>query len=406
MEPNLPVQKNHGILTFSVYFSLDTSVPTNAIIEAFDSASVDYDDILSVQRRLSSNAWIVAFRTAAAKEHVLSAWNFVIAGHRVFIADCDRKISLVKIYNAPNEMPDSVIIGRLSVYGSVLSFRRDLLTDSIFNGVRTARMEVKKEIPSTVRIAGEFIRFWYPGQPKTCRHCGDLGHLIKECQSVRCFNCEESGHRSEECEMPPLCSICRSIDHVVCECPYFCFSANVSVPAQSVQNASTSSSYAGAAKAPRTVVFQSVLPAVVTRPSGDQGEKVKEKEKQAEKTKEKRGASEPSRESSRRSSERGRESRERDGRGGARDRGRERDLERERDRERDHERDRERERERERYRDRSHHHRHDRSRDDDRHRSKDHDRERSHQSHGRSSESYDSEGWTEVRHRSRDKYYY
>ena len=88
-------------------------------------------------------------------------------------------------------MPDSVIIGRLSVYGSVLSFRRDILTDSIFNGVRTARMEVKKDIPSTVRIAGEFIRFWYPGQPKTCRRCRDLGHLIKECESVRCFNCEQ-----------------------------------------------------------------------------------------------------------------------------------------------------------------------------------------------------------------------
>ena len=146
--------------SFSVYFSLDTSVPTNAIIEAFDAAGVDYEDILSIQRRLSSNTWVVAFRTATAKELVLSAWNSVIAGHRVFIADCDRRISLVKVYNAPNEMPDSVIIGRLSVYGSVVSFRRDLLTDSIFNGVRTARMEVKKDIPSTVRIAGEFIRFW------------------------------------------------------------------------------------------------------------------------------------------------------------------------------------------------------------------------------------------------------
>ena len=175
-------------------------------------------------------------------EQVLSAWNFVIAGYRVFIADCDRKISLVKVYNAPNEMPDSVIIGRLSVYGSVLSIRRDLLTDSTFNGVRTARMEVKKDIPSTVRIAGEFIRFWYPGQPKTCRRCGDLGHLIKECESVRGFNCEQSGHRSEECEMPPLCSICRSVDHLVYECPYFCFSANVSVTVQTVQNASTPTS--------------------------------------------------------------------------------------------------------------------------------------------------------------------
>ena len=140
-------------------------MPTNANIEALDAAGVDYEDILSIQRRLSSNTWVVAFRTAIAKEQVVSAWNFVIAGQRVFIADCDRKISLVKVYHAPNEIPDSVIIGRLPVYGSVLSFRRDLLTDSIFNGVRTARMEVKKHIPSTVRIAGEFIhlRYRYPG---------------------------------------------------------------------------------------------------------------------------------------------------------------------------------------------------------------------------------------------------
>ena len=320
--------------SFSVYFSLDTSVPTNAIIEAFDAAGVDYEDILSIQRRLSSNTWVVAFRTAITKEQVLSAWNFVIAGHRVFIADCDRKISLVKVYNAPYEMPDSVIIGRLSVYGSVLSFRRDLLTDSIFN----ARMEVKKHIPSTIRIAGEFIRFWYryPGQPKTCRRCGDLGHLIKECQSVRCFNCEQSGHQSEECEMPPLCSICRSVDHMLHECPYFCFSANVSVTAQTVQNTSTPSSYAGAAKVPRTVAFNSVLPSVVSKPSEDQREKAKEKEKQVEK----RRSSELSKESSRRSQERGRESHERD----HQDRGRERDPDRDRECERERERDGERER--------------------------------------------------------------
>ena len=130
MELILLVQKNPGILkrtlwvrkSFSVYFTLDTSVPTNAIIEAFEAAGIDYEDILSIQRSLSSNT---------ATEQVLSAWNFVIAGHRVFIADCDRKISLVKVYNAPDEMPDSEIIERSSVYGLVLSFRRDLLTNSI-----------------------------------------------------------------------------------------------------------------------------------------------------------------------------------------------------------------------------------------------------------------------------------
>ena len=120
-------------------------------------------------------------------------------------------------------MPDSVIIGRLSLYGSVLSFRRDLVTDYILNGVRTARMEINRDIPST----GEFIKFWYPGQPKSCRRCGDLDHLIKDCRNVRCFNCEQSGHRVEECEEAPMCSICRSIDHLVCDCPYLLYGANV-----------------------------------------------------------------------------------------------------------------------------------------------------------------------------------
>ena len=48
------------------------------------------------------------------------------------------------------------------MYGTVLSFRRDLVNDTVFNGIRTARMEIKHDIPSTVRIVGEFIKFWYP----------------------------------------------------------------------------------------------------------------------------------------------------------------------------------------------------------------------------------------------------
>ena len=120
---------------------------------------MEFEHILSVQRRLGSNTYVVSFSTA----------------------DCDHKISIVKIYNAPNKMPDLVLIGRLSVYGTVLSFRRDLVNDTVFNGIRTARMEIKHAIPSTVRIVGEFIKFWYPGQPKSCRHCGDLDYLIKDC---------------------------------------------------------------------------------------------------------------------------------------------------------------------------------------------------------------------------------
>ena len=367
--------------SFSVYFTLDTHVPVQQIIMALDQRGIDYDDIVSIQRRLGTNTFVISFRTADAKAHILSVWDINVAGHRAFVADCDNRISLVKIYNAPNEMPDSVIIGRLSSYGSVLSFRRDHATDSIYNGVRTARMEIKQNIPSTVRITGEFIKFWYPGQPKSCRRCGDLDHLVKDCRNVRCFNCEQSGHRVEECEKAPMCSICRLTDHVVCDCPYLLFSANVEC--ESSSNTSTSNSFAGAAKAPRSVSFNS---------NSSLASKTPEKEKENRKS---------TNESSSRNHEHDRGSRcERD-----LDRERER-RERERERHererRERERDRERERERERRsRDRSQHHRRDRSYEEDRRRSRSHGSSKHGKDDSSISEDSTSESdpteWTEVK---------
>lgn len=80
---------------------------------------------------------------------------------------------MVKIYECPNKMPDTFVIGHLSKYGSVLSFRRDLLVDGIRNGIRTAWMQLIQPISSSLSIAGELVLINYPGQPRTCRRCGD-----------------------------------------------------------------------------------------------------------------------------------------------------------------------------------------------------------------------------------------
>ena len=356
---------------YSVYFTVEKPCSNQHIINAFDKIGVSCDEIFSIQQRLASNTWIVSFLTAEAKEQVMSSWNMEIAGQRVFIVDCDNRISLVKIYNAPSELPDSVIIGRLSAYGSVLSFRRDLAADNIFNGIRTARMKIEKPIPSTVRIVGEFIRLWYPGQPKSCRRCGDLGHLIKDCTSVRCFNCEKAGHRAEECEEPDTCSICRSHDHRENRCPYLMYSANVE--SEILEHVSSPSSYAGAAKSPRVVA-----PRVAFVPSsGATARQNRDTEKAREK--ERSEPTEKGRERSYEYHQHGRESREsREHRSHvAQDRDRERERERDRERDRD--------RERERLRDRSRHHRHERSRDEEYHRSE-YDRERRHRSREDSSD--------------------
>ena len=362
---------------FSVYFSLDTPCTYYDVADGLLKLGIDYDDISSIQRRLASNSWVIAFRTAEAKQIALSAWFVTIAGMRVLLADCDNRIVLVKIHNTPNEMPDSVIIGRLAAYGTVFSFRRDLAADSIFNGVRTARMRIERAIPSTVRIAREFIRIWYPGQPKACRRCGDIGHFIKDCTSVRCFNCEQSGHRADECEKPVMCSICLSTEHRERHCPYVLYSANVDC--KSFQEPEEPTSYAGAAKSTRVPPLIVNLdpeppPAGRTKEKEKEEEKekamAKEKEKEKEREKERnKNRHESSKEKSQRSHERERESREHGSQ--------KRDRERERERDRDRDRERERERELERARDRSrhhHHHRHEHARDEKHHKDRERDR--------------------------------
>lgn len=243
------------------------------ISNAFDKIRVSCDDIFSIQQRLASYTW--------NKEQVMSSWNMEIAGHCLFIVKGDNRISLMKIYNAPSELLDSVIIGGIYAYGSVLSFRRNLAADNIFKGIRTAWMKIEKSLSSTTRIVGEFIRLWNAGQPKTCKHCGDLGHLMKDCISVHCFSCEKAGHRAEDCEEPDTCSICRSYNHRESHCPYLVSSSNIE--SEILEYVSWPNSYAGAAKSPcvvaRRVAFvfffllQSLTP---TRNEMEKGNQLKE----------------------------------------------------------------------------------------------------------------------------------
>lgn len=65
---------------------------------------------------------------------------------------------IVKIYEAPDEMVDTLLTGSLSHYGKVLSFQRDLSSLTILNGIRMARLD--KHIPSSCFIAGEMLFFF------------------------------------------------------------------------------------------------------------------------------------------------------------------------------------------------------------------------------------------------------
>ena len=139
----------------SITFAVDNEVSSANIVQAIADAGVEAEHIESIQHRSSNRSWCVQFTDQLSKEFILEKGVIQLGGVPVFIGDADFHVVIVKIYEAPPGMPDTVVLGRLSHYGRVLSFRRDRsLATGILNGVRTARMRLSREIPSAIRIAG------------------------------------------------------------------------------------------------------------------------------------------------------------------------------------------------------------------------------------------------------------
>ena len=66
-----------------------------------------------------------------------------IAGCSVLLGDFDNGTVIVKVYEAPDKMPDTMIIGCSSVYGWC-----DKISSLSSNGIRTVCIHLMKPIPS------------------------------------------------------------------------------------------------------------------------------------------------------------------------------------------------------------------------------------------------------------------
>lgn len=152
--------------TLSVTFSVDSIVSSEDVVEAFCNAGTDFEHIVSAQYRGSNHSCCVSFCNKLVKEHILEKGIIRFGDVSVFISDLDFKTVIVKIYEAPPENADTVVIGRLSHYGRILSFRPNYGAATwVLNSIRRAHMQLMAANPLSVRIAGELIFVSYPNQP-------------------------------------------------------------------------------------------------------------------------------------------------------------------------------------------------------------------------------------------------
>ena len=92
-----------------MFFKLDSPSNSQKILGSFDEAGIDINSIISVQYCASNKNWVVTFRSVAAKEAALHIPHLDILGSHVVISDRQNVVTLVKLYEAPVELLDSVL---------------------------------------------------------------------------------------------------------------------------------------------------------------------------------------------------------------------------------------------------------------------------------------------------------
>lgn len=192
------------------------------VFKALREAGIDVSNVSCIQRN-SSGEIVLTFRKDQFKEQFLRQNVLNLRGAPFVLQDVDKPLTYLQIFDAPHELPDTAIINRLAKYCDVIHHRRGKFRDKgwehVMDGVRHYRVRIKSPIPNFLRFGRIQIFLRYEGQPRTCCHCNQTGHMENACYSQVCFNCEQVGHLASACPTAVLCNICKSEDHKAKDCP-------------------------------------------------------------------------------------------------------------------------------------------------------------------------------------------
>ncbi|KAJ8018214.1 hypothetical protein HOLleu_43920 [Holothuria leucospilota] len=129
--------------------------------------------------------------------------------------------TIVTVLHVPHELEDSVVRYVLGRYGKVICGR--YLTfkkyPTVYNGIRQYQMDLKRDIPSSLRLGERSCWVRFEEQPRTCLRCGDESHEVRDCKNIKCLKCHTLGHVAKDCTSEVVCNICEGSGHTYRDCP-------------------------------------------------------------------------------------------------------------------------------------------------------------------------------------------
>ena len=117
-------------------------------------------------------------------------------------APVDSRTRLVYVRDLPVEVPSDGLKVFLRAFGVVHSVVEQTHPGmpNVYTGTRVVKVTLSKDLPSSARVSGFDVRFWYQGQPRVCPVCRSYGHRVKDCPfNGVCRRCRLPGHMAREC---------------------------------------------------------------------------------------------------------------------------------------------------------------------------------------------------------------
>ena len=154
----------------------------------FDEMKIECSKIVGVQN-ISKDKVIVKFDSNETFLSIVKEYEDKIMRindtYSVKVVNISTGLTFVSVCNAPFEMENDTIICILSRYGEIESIRNNRFShgpfEGLLSGIRTAKMKVRENIPSSINVFGHNLTIIYNGQKRTCYKCGCEGHMAKDC---------------------------------------------------------------------------------------------------------------------------------------------------------------------------------------------------------------------------------
>lgn len=203
----------------TAFFNASSQLTSKEIFDSLARDGIAASAVRCLQRKPNGNVMI----TFTNPEHCLrflDRSSFIIRRSKFTTHPASGRLTYLTVYDAPYELPDPAIEHRLKPYCTVYTTRRGKLQGypNVYNGMRHYRVELKSSVPCYLRFGKFQLRFYHDGQQKTCRRCGSLDHIARDCSNEICFNCDEIGHTARHCPEEMLCCICKGLGHKAIDC--------------------------------------------------------------------------------------------------------------------------------------------------------------------------------------------